>query len=62
MDTINAERNNLSEAIQSLQTDVERLRHELQVSEEKMQMIVQYSDDRDSLGGEGECNILGFIQ
>jgi hypothetical protein len=59
VDTINAERNTLSEAIQSLQTDVERLQCELQVSEEKMQMIVQYSDDRESLGSEGECGILG---
>ena len=54
MDSINADRSKLSEAIQRLQTDVQRLQHELQVSEEKMQIIVQYPDDRNSLGGEGE--------
>ena len=57
MDNINADRNNLSEAIQSLQTEVQQLQHELHVSEEKMQMIVQYPDDKERLGGEGECDI-----
>ena len=59
MDNINADRNNLSEAIQSLQTEVQQLQHELHVSEEKMQMIVQYPDDKERLGGEGEyCDIF----
>lgn len=57
MDSITAERERLSEAIQSLQTDVERLQHELQVSEDKMAMIVQYPSDHDGFGCEGE--ILG---
>ncbi len=35
------------------------MQHELHVSEEKMQMIVQYPDDKERLGGEGEyCDIF----
>ncbi|CAB3981240.1 Hypothetical predicted protein [Paramuricea clavata] len=60
VDSINADRSKLSEAIQRLQTDVQRLQHDLQVSEEKMQMIVQYPDDKNSLGGEALDNPLAI--
>ena len=54
MENIDEDRRHLSEAIESLQTDVERLQNELQVSEEKMKMIVQYPGDKDGLDSVGE--------
>ncbi|XP_028396455.1 coiled-coil domain-containing protein 157-like [Dendronephthya gigantea] len=45
IDHINAERNDLSTTIEGLQTDVQRLRHELELNEEKIQMMVQYPGD-----------------
>lgn len=50
----------MSITIESLQTDVQSLRHELELNEEKMQMMVQYPGDKDSLDGEGGYYKLGL--